>query len=38
MVPFEKKNSCEKKIVCVGAFYEVLIIVKLRSVVREGPK
>jgi hypothetical protein len=38
-VPSEKKrNSCEKKKICVGVFYEVLIIVELRSVVREGPK
>jgi hypothetical protein len=36
---FEKKrSSCEKTIVCVGAFYEVLIIVELGSVVREGPR
>jgi len=38
-VPSEKKkNNCEEKFVCVGVFYEVLIIIELRSVVREGPK
>ncbi len=36
---FEKKRSgCEKIITCVGVFYEVLIVVELGNVVREGPK
>jgi len=36
---FEKKRSdCEKTVVCVRIFYEMLIVVELRSVIREGPK
>ncbi len=33
-----KRSDCEKTIACVDVFYEVLIVVELRNVVREGPK
>jgi len=33
-----KRNDCEKTIACVDVFYEVLIIVELGNVVREGLK
>ncbi len=34
----KKRSGCEKIIACVGAFYEVLIVIELGSVVREGSK
>lgn len=33
-----KRNDCEKTITYVGVFYELLIVVELGNVVREGPK
>jgi len=36
---FKKKRSgCKKTIACVSVFYEMLIVIELGSVVREGPK
>jgi hypothetical protein len=38
-ITFKNKSSdCEKIIACVDVFYEVLIVVELGNVVREGPK
>jgi hypothetical protein len=34
----KKRTGCEKIVVCVRFFYEVLIVVELGNVIREGPK
>jgi len=34
----KKRSGCEKTVVCVRTFYEMLIVVEPRNVVREGPK